>query len=152
MNIVQGLKGLFWNCEGFGDGGKHIFVSDSIRDFHLDFIALLEIRRSNFTAPFLRNLSAGRDFTWFCLPPHGRSGGILVGVNALSLHVDNVSTGDYCVKMHMTCKADGFKWVLTAIYGAAQDTHKPAFLSELVRMCDGETQPMMIGGDFNILW
>jgi hypothetical protein len=38
-----------------------------------------------------------------------------------------------------------------AVYGAAQDRHKPSFLAELVRVCENETLPLMVGGDFNII-
>ena len=37
------------------------------------------------------------------------------------------------------------------VYGAAQETHKPALLSELVRICENESFPMLVGGDFNII-
>jgi exonuclease III len=40
---------------------------------------------------------------------------------------------------------------MVAVYGAAQDEHKPAFLSELVRICEDEPLPMIVGGDFNII-
>jgi hypothetical protein len=42
-------------------------------------------------------------------------------------------------------------WILVSIYGAAQDSRKPKFLSELVRLCDNETQPIFLVGDLNIL-
>jgi hypothetical protein len=51
----------------------------------------------------------------------------------------------------MRCKTDGFEWILITVYGAAQDAHKPDFLSELVRMCETKALPMLLGGDFNIL-
>jgi endonuclease/exonuclease/phosphatase family metal-dependent hydrolase len=35
--------------------------------------------------------------------------------------------------------------------GAAQDAHKIEFLAELVRTCESESLPMLIGGDFNII-
>jgi exonuclease III len=38
-----------------------------------------------------------------------------------------------------------------AVYGAAQEAQKPPFLGELVRMCENETKPILIGGDFNII-
>jgi hypothetical protein len=148
---MQGLRGVTWNCDGFANTAKHLFVSESIREYNLDFIALLETGRPNFTIQFLRNLAGGRDFSWFCLPPHGRSGGILIGINNRSLEVKKVTTGDFCVKLHLRSKNDGFDWVLIPVYGAAQDTHKPAFLSELVRMCDSEILPKLLAGDFNIM-
>jgi hypothetical protein len=54
------LKGMTWNLGGFGDPGKHLFVQESIREHRLDFIALLETGRSNFTVPFLKHLAAGK--------------------------------------------------------------------------------------------
>jgi hypothetical protein len=100
---------------------------------------------------FLRDLSAGNDFAWFCLPPHGRSGGILVGINTNTLLVNRVDSGDYCVKLAITSKIDGFQWLLVPVYGAAQDNNKYEFLAELVRTCESETIPMLLAGDFNIL-
>ena len=148
---MDSLRGLTWNSEGFRDPGKHLFVKESIRDHRLDFIALLETGRSNFTVPFLRDLSCGKDFNWFCLPPHGRSGGILVGINVNTLKVNKVENGDFCVKLSLKSKCDGFEWVLVPVYGAAQDSLKHEFLSELVRLCEVETLPMLLAGDFNIL-
>jgi hypothetical protein len=57
-----GLKRLTWNSEGFKDPGKHLFVKESICEYHLDFIALLETGRSNFSILFLHNLVVGKDF------------------------------------------------------------------------------------------
>jgi hypothetical protein len=34
----------------------------------------------------------------------------------------------------------------------AQDEHKPEFLAELVQICEEETLPILVGGDFNIIW
>jgi hypothetical protein len=90
------IKGLFWNSDGFGDIAKHLFVKEQLREEKLDFIVLLETRRSHFSIPFLKNLANGLDFSWFCLPPHGRSGGILVGINNATLQVGIVQTGDLC--------------------------------------------------------
>jgi len=38
-----------------------------------------------------------------------------------------------------------------AVYGPAQEDFKSAFLSELVRTCQQNTLPTLIGGDFNIM-
>lgn len=37
------------------------------------------------------------------------------------------------------------------VYGAAQEEHKFEFLSELSRFCDTNSEPILIGGDFNII-
>ena len=84
---MSGLRGLFWNSEGFWDPGKHFFTQETIRERWLDFIALSETGRSNFSTPFLSHLAAGLDFSWFCLPPQGRSGGMLIGINMATIQV-----------------------------------------------------------------
>jgi exonuclease III len=62
-----------------------------------------------------------------------------------------VSTGDFCVKLHIKCKTDGFEWILVTVYGEAQDAHKAQFLAELVRTCETEILHILVGGDFNII-
>jgi hypothetical protein len=146
------MKGAFWNSDGFRDPAKHSLVHENIRDLKLDFFfAILETGRDNFAAPFLGHLSGGLDFEWYCLPPQGRSGGILVGINNATLKVNKVTNGDHCVNFHLRSKVDGFEWSLIPVYGGAQDEHKPKFLVELVRVCEAETLPKLIGGDFNIM-
>jgi hypothetical protein len=76
---------------------KHSFVHETIRDLKLDLFAILETGRDNFAAPFLRYLSGGLDFIWYCLPPQERSGGILVGINSSTLQVTNVVNGNHFV-------------------------------------------------------
>ena len=92
-----------------------------VREHKLDFIALLETGRSTFATPFLTFLARGLDYNWFCLPPHGRSGGILVGFNKEVLEMQSVVASNFCVKNHFKSKTDGFLWALVAVYGAAQD-------------------------------
>jgi hypothetical protein len=57
--------------------------------------------------------------------------------------VTKVITGDFCVKFHLKTKRDNYEW--------DQDRHKPSFLAELVRGCENEMLPLMVGGDFNII-
>jgi hypothetical protein len=48
----------------------------------LIFLALSETGRRNYPQSLLDRLSDGIDFQWFSHPPHGRSGGMLVGVRS----------------------------------------------------------------------
>ena len=144
------MKALIWNSEGFRDTAKHLRVQEEIREHKLDIVALLETERSNFAAPFLRGLAIGRNYSWYCLPTRGRSGGILVGINNDTLCVKRVDAGDFCVKFHLRSN-DGFEWNFVAVYGAAQDEHKYPSLAELARICDNNALPIMVGGDFNII-
>ena len=141
------MKGIIWNSDGFGDTAKHLAVNELVREHKLDFMGIIEPGRSSFATPFLNFLAAGLDFTWYCIPPHGRSGGMLLGFNNATVAVQNVVSGEFCVKLHLTIKTDGFRWALVVVYGAAQDEKKPEFLAEMVRICEGETIPMLVGGE-----
>ena len=60
---MQNLKGINWNPGGFGDTVKHLIVKEAIREHKLDFVALLETGRSNFSIPFLNQLAAGYNYS-----------------------------------------------------------------------------------------
>jgi hypothetical protein len=47
----------------------------------------------------LNRLSRGTDYIWHCLPPRGRSGGILLEVNAAVLHISMIVVGDFSYKI-----------------------------------------------------
>jgi hypothetical protein len=96
------MRGCIWNGDGFKDTAKHLFVKETIREHTLDFFAISETGRDNFSAPFLNNLAGGFDYQWFYVPPIGRSGGILVGFNAETFHIQDVITGDRSVKFYVT--------------------------------------------------
>ena len=108
------------------------FLAEAFIEHRLDFIALSETGRDNFLPQFLNTLSGGIDFDSDCLPPRGRSSGILLGVRCDSLEVRNVVMGDFAVKFWVRSKDDGFNWALVAVYGAAQPKLKPEFLADLV--------------------
>lgn len=46
------MKAFIWNSEGFRDTTKHLRVQESIRDYNLDIVALLETGRSRFQSTF----------------------------------------------------------------------------------------------------
>lgn len=109
------MRGIFWHSRGLLDLTKRRFLADTSREQKLDFIALLETGRSNFTSQFLGTVSGGLDYVWHCFPPRGRSGRILLGVNSESLEVLKVVVGDYAVKFHVRSKLDGFRWALIVV-------------------------------------
>jgi len=50
------MKGIFWNSRGLRDLAKFRFLSDITNKQNLDFIALLETCRKNFTDTELNNM------------------------------------------------------------------------------------------------
>lgn len=145
------MKGIFWNSRGLLDLAKYRYVAENIKEHNLDFVALLETRKNDVSKTNLDRLAGGADFVWHCLPPRGRSGGILLGINAAVMDLSLIVEGEFYVKFHLRNKEDRFEWILMAVYGPAQDEFKSSFLAELVRACQQNPHPTLIGGDFNIL-
>jgi exonuclease III len=145
------MKGLFWNSRGLSDLAKYRYISDAVRDNDLDFVAVMETGKQDMSKSNLARLSGGADFVWHCLPPKGRSGGLLLGVRDSTLELSLIVEVEFYIKFHLCNKSDKFSWILMAIYGPAQDDHKAAFLTELVRAGQQNTLPTLMGGDFNIL-
>lgn len=58
------MKGLFWNSRGlndFNDLAKTKFLVDIAREQNLDFIALLETRKKDFSQTSLNGLCGGKN-------------------------------------------------------------------------------------------
>jgi hypothetical protein len=145
------MRGIFWNSRGLSDLAKRRFISNSVKEHNLEFIALLETCKKEFSQSTLNNFGTGRNFIWHRTQPHGRSGGILLGVNMDVLDIGSIEEGDYFVKFKLRSRKDDFKWILVGVYGAAQPEYKESFLTELVQECSRENLPILIGGDFNII-
>lgn len=85
------------------------------------------------------------------MAPHGRSGGILLEVDLTVSDIGSIDEGDFYVKFTLWNKNDGYKWALFVVYGPAQKEHKESFLTEMAHICNKESLPYIIGGDFNIM-
>jgi hypothetical protein len=88
---------------------KTRFLGDTSREQNLDFIALLETCKRDFSQVALDNLSGGRNFIWHWTTPHGRSGGILLGVNMDTMDVGSIDDGDFFVKFRLRDRMSDFK-------------------------------------------
>jgi hypothetical protein len=126
-------------------------TSDLTKENDLNFIVVLETRRSDFSPRFLKNLCTGRDYLWHLKPLKGRSGGMLLEADLQFFDIGAIDEDDYYIKFHLCNKSDDFKWALVVVYGTAQSEHKESFLAELVHMCSHENLPLLMGGDYNIL-
>ena len=102
------MNGIFANSRGLGDLAKHLHFAHLVRDHNLDFLAISESGRRDFSQNLLNRLSGGLDFAWFSRPPRGRSGGILLGVKTESMEVLAVSDGEFHIKLHVRNKSDNF--------------------------------------------
>ena len=89
------MKGIYWNSRGLSDLAKYRYISEAIKEQNLDFVAAMETRKKDMSRENMYRLSGGADYIWHCLPPRGRSGGILLGINALNLELSLIVEGEF---------------------------------------------------------
>lgn len=99
----------------------------------------------------LRKFDGGQDYLWMWNPSKGKSGGILVGVLLDRFDVGSFSQGEFMLKMNLWDKMLKIKWNLLVVYGSAHEESKLTFLTELSHFCASNSEPMILGGDFNII-
>jgi hypothetical protein len=112
QNKSPSIRGKFPNRDGFKDVTKHLILHETIRQHKLDFCVVIETWRESFSTPFLRKKSAGLDYVWYCLPPLGRSEGILVGFNSQTFRVKSLLLE---ISFHLYSNCDSFQWSLVVV-------------------------------------
>jgi hypothetical protein len=99
----------------------------------------------------LKKFDYNQDYLWVYNSAHGKSGGILCGVKKDLYDVGSFQQGEYMLQMNLWDKMNRIKWNFLVVYGAADEENKLDFLSELSSFCSRNKEPILIGGDFNIL-
>jgi hypothetical protein len=99
----------------------------------------------------LRKFDASQDYLWIWNSSNGKSGGILVGIRKEFYDVGSFRQGDFMLQLNLWDKQNQVKWNLLVVYGAAQEENKIKFLSELSPLCSSNSEPLLIGGDFNLI-
>jgi hypothetical protein len=62
---------MFENSRGLKDLAKHLHIAENISEHCLEFIAISETGKQNYSVSFLNRLSGGEDFAWISRPPPG---------------------------------------------------------------------------------
>jgi hypothetical protein len=65
--------------------------------------------------------------------------------------VGSFKQGKFMLQLNLWDKVFKTKWNLLVVYGATQDDKKLPLLAELSHFCASNSNPMIVGGDFNII-
>jgi hypothetical protein len=115
------MNGMFWNSNCLRDQVKPRFLFDSVKEQQLDFIAISESKRSDFSQSELAHYCTNKDFKWSWTQPRGRAGGILARVNQDKFIVHGIVHGNFFLMFKLKNKADTSEWILIVVYGTAQE-------------------------------
>jgi hypothetical protein len=111
---------------------SHLFRRPYVtREQNLSFIVILEIERSTFSYPFLKNLCAEKIFLWHCKELKGRSSGILIGIDLDVSDIGAIDEGDYYVKFHLCNKDNYFEGPNKTIRGGVNGSQLKFYTREL---------------------
>lgn len=145
------FQGIFWNCRGLRKKGVTSFLKDLIFQYQFHFVGLQETMIKNCDDSLIRSFDIHQEYLWKWIPSNGRSGGILVGIKLEQYDVGSFKQGEYMLQMNLWDELKRLKWNLLVVYGDAQEENKMAFLTELSKFCSNNSDPMLIGRDFNII-
>jgi exonuclease III len=145
------IQGLVWNCRRLRKRGTSTFLKDLIDQYQFHFIGLQETMVENCEDSLIRKFDPQQNYLWLWNPSKGKSGGILVGVKLELYEVGSFRQGEYMIQLNLWDKLAKIKWNLLIVYGAAHEEGKIPFLSELSSFCSSNQEPLLIGGDFNII-
>jgi mannosylglycoprotein endo-beta-mannosidase len=145
------MTGCFVNIRGVEHPDKQRFLRETIREEGVCFIGLCETIKSNYTPNWLKKIAGNRNFAWESVPPVGRSGGILLGVDTDYHEILETETGEHFIRMKLSDRMSRLGWNLIVVYGPAQLEDKESFLEEFAQLCNRCKGAAVIGGDFNII-
>lgn len=144
MNILN------WNIRGMNSPRKRQALSDYIRHYQVDMIAIQETKKDTFSDRILRNIAPRFDI-WIYLPSHGASGGILFGGDSNKIEITQHSLHQFCIDIHLINKLDQNAWQFTIVYGPTIRSLKKALWIELDSLRIGMTKHWLLCGDFNVI-
>jgi hypothetical protein len=145
------VQGLFWNCIGLKKKGVSTILKNLILEHRFYFLGIQETMTPECCGSLLRKFDPIQDYLWMWNPSKGKSGGILVGTLLERFDVGSFKQGEFMLQMILWDKFLKIKWNLLVVYGAAQVENKISFLAELSGFCASNSEPMIVGGDFNII-
>ena len=114
-------------------------------------MGLQETIKKRYPLSFLRKIDPQQKYVWHWIPSRGRSGGILSGIKTKRFDILSSKTCTHFIMVKVFDKKMRKNLCLVNVYGPAQDEGKEVFLTELAQICSENKDPMLVGGDFNIL-
>jgi len=127
------------------------YVKEFLLSRKADFVGLQETMKKNYTDKFFRQIDPGREFEWHWIRSVGKSSGVLCGVRMERFEVKKVVVGEYTLVAHVYDKKIKKELTIATVYGPTHEDKKEAFITELSQLCSSQNQPLLIGGDFNIM-
>lgn len=118
------MIGGFWNIRGLNKTERHLMLANFIRNNHLDFVGIVETKKSVFQENYLKFLSDKAPFVWNFLPSVGSAGDILAGFNSDLFNVTVNGSLKSLLNLMLTDRKSNFVWRFIVVYGSPYEEGK----------------------------
>ena len=148
------MRYIFWNIRGCGHGGRRTQLREYMSKEHIDFVALQETIKADFTFRDLVAYDPLQRFDWFWTPSLGLSGGQLMGCNKDICDVIAWEPGTFYIAATVRHRVSMATWVIVSVYGPADHARSADFLGEIMTLVGAKRTanlPLVVGGDFNLI-
>ena len=148
MNIP--IRLFDWNIRGFGQEGRRKQLSEHLRRYDVDIVAIQKSIRRAFSIQELQGFSPHK-FVWQWIPAVGHSGDILLSAKEETFEVDDMDRGEFFASMLLTQRRTSLQCEVIVVYGPADHSRSPTFLTELRAKVERCTTLFVIAWDFNLI-
>ena len=120
----------------------------------IDFVALQETIKADFSLRDLLAYDPLQRFAWFWTPSVGLSGGQLMGCNKDACDVILWESGSFYIAATVRHRVSLASWVIVSVYGPSNHARPAEFLGELTTLVGAKQTsnlPVLVGGNFNLI-
>lgn len=145
------VKIFNWNVRGLNCAARREAVRLLLQQARPQIICLQETKLSEVNFPLaMEFLGAPYCSNFAYLPSEETRGGVLIAWDQDYVARGAVRKENYCISMEVNLLMSNISFVITTVYGPANNVDKPFFLDELVR-CQPANTPWLCLGDFNLI-
>ncbi|PNT65409.1 hypothetical protein BRADI_4g42037v3, partial [Brachypodium distachyon] len=128
------LGALGWHVRGLHNPARRQAVRELATAAKASILCLQETKVSSFDPPLARETADAIYSSWFSLPADGTRGGIAIFWNPDVVCMTNLTLHHFLISATVTLLQSGLAglaFVLSMVYGPAEDALKPEFLQEM---------------------
>jgi exonuclease III len=143
---------LSWNVRGLNSPARREAVRGMVQAAQPMIVCQQETKLQQITSQ-TKSETLGPLLDGFqYLPACGTTGGILLGWNSEWVHAWDLSLTNFTMSMKIKLKWLNSSFLLTTVYGPADDNEKANFLDELTSIKPTSPLPWLVLRDFNLIY
>ncbi|PNT78292.1 hypothetical protein BRADI_1g77013v3, partial [Brachypodium distachyon] len=141
-----------WNVRGLNNPARRTGVCELACAAKAGILCVQETKLSTLDTALACEIASPSRQSFLCLPADGTRGGVALFWNSDMVAISNPRILSFSITVVVTIVNSGLAFLLTTVYGPAEDARKPAFLQEMASISPRLGEPWLITGDFNLIY